>query len=181
MVAVTENTPYGDINIQGLAFSYPRPYAAGPRELTEGEASQLNQVLGENLRNNFAAAIKRRIEEFRKANNIAETEEIPASSLDKEELDEAFDKLCETYEFGVRAASGSPRLPADPVLKEAHKIALEKVKAAVVARGYKWDSVSKEQRESFKNQALEKYPEIMDEAKRRVESAANIAIEGLEL
>lgn len=181
MVAVNEQTPHGEITIQGLTFSYPRPYTAGTIELTEGEASQLNQVLGENLRNNYAAKIRAHIEEYRKANNLPEDQEIGADVLDKDQLDTEFAELAEKYEFGVRQSSGVARAPADPVGKEAHRIAWDRVKAALTKKGIKLDSVSKEQKAGFISQVLDKYPEIREEAQRRVNEAASIAVEDLEL
>jgi hypothetical protein len=41
-----------------VTVQVPQPYAAGPRELTEGEASNaLNQIVAENLSNNLRAKI----------------------------------------------------------------------------------------------------------------------------
>ncbi len=50
------------ITIQGANFNAPQPYDEG-HVLTVNEASALNQVFAENLRNNFAARIKRSAEE----------------------------------------------------------------------------------------------------------------------
>ncbi len=181
MVAITDTTPHRDVTIQGLTFSYPAPYTAGPHELTEGEASQLNQVLGENLRNNFAAKIRSHIEDYRKANNLPEDQEIGADVLDKDTLDHEFAELAVKYEFGVRQASGAPRTPSDPIMKEAVLIARSRVRDALKKKGIQMDTVSKEQMHAFVQQVLEKYPDIREEAKRRVEASASIAIDGLEL
>lgn len=181
MVAVNTNTPYADITIQGLTFSYPKPYVAGDHALTEGEAHTLNQTLGENLRNNYAATIRRKIEEYRKANNLPEDQEIGADVLDKEELDSEFETLANEYEFGVRSGGGGTRAPADPVGKEAHKIALAKVKDALKKKNVDLTTVSKDQMSAWVKQALERYPTIVEEARRRVEAASSLAVEGLEL
>lgn len=169
-----------NITIQGLEFEAPQPYKAGPRELTEGEASALNQTLAENLRNNFAPRIKAAQAEYRKANNLAEDAEVAVTSLDQEKLAEDFEKYASEYKFGVRTAGG-PRTPSDPVGKEAHRIALAKVKTALKAKNIAADSVSKEKMAEYVKQVLDKYPAIREEAERRVQAAGSVAVEELDV
>lgn len=178
---ITESTPFTEITVQGLTFSVPQPYAAGQIELTEGEASQLNQVLGENLRNNFAAKIRSKVEAYKKANNMAEDQEVGADVLDKEELDREFEEYSREYEFGVRQASAGPRAPADPVGKEAFRIAWTKIKAALQAKNIKLDSVSKEKKDELIKALLAKNPAIREEAERRVNATAEIALADVDL
>lgn len=178
---ITDSTPFTDITVQGLTFSAPQPYSAGSVELTEGEASQLNQVLAENLRNNFAAKIRAKVEAHKKANNMAEDADVGADVLDKDELDNEFEAYAKEYEFGVRQASSGPRAPADPVGKEAYRMARAKIKEAVIAKGYKLDSVSKERMDGLIKQLLEKNPAIREEAERRVNATAEIALADVDL
>lgn len=180
MVQVTAETPHSEITVQGLTFLHPCPFVEG-HPMTAGEASQMNQVLGENLRNNFAAKIKSKIEAHKKANNIPDDQEIGADVLDKDELDQEFATLAQKYEFGVRSAASGPRAPADPVGKEAYKIAWDKVKLALTKKNIKLDSVTKEQKAALIEQVQAKYPEIMEEAKRRVQATAEIALEDVDL
>lgn len=180
MPNISDETPYGDITIAGLQFQYPRPYSAG-HELTEGEASALNQVFGENLRNNFATKIRGMIEDHKKANQIPEEEELSAGVLDKDTLDNEFADYAAKYEFGVRSGPSGPRAPADPVGKEAYRLAWTKVKAALVKKGYEVSKIAKEQKDALIKQALEKYPSIREEAERYVNAQANLAVEGLEI
>lgn len=175
----TETAPTTQITIQGLAFDAPQPYKSGPAELTEGEASALNQTLAENLRNNFAPTIKKALEEYRKANGLAEDAEVPVSELDAEALIEAFNKYADEYEFGVRRAAGGTRAPLDPVGREAHRIASQKVRDALKQKGIKLDSVPKEKMAEFVKAVIEKYPDITEEAKRRVAATQAVAVEGL--
>lgn len=179
MVAVTPNTPHEGFTVQGLTFNMPQPYAAGSHELTEGEASQLNQVLAENLRNNFAAKIRAQLEAHRATNKIPEDQEVGVDVLDKDELDAEFAAYATKYEFGVRQ-SGGVRVPADPVGKEAHKIAWGRIKDALGKKNIKIDSVSKEKRAELIEQTLAKYPAIREEAERRVNAVADIAIGEIE-
>lgn len=168
------------ITIQGLEFEAPQPYAAGTVELTPGEASALNQTLAENLRNNFAPKIKAAMEEYRKANNLAEDAEVPVANLDQDALIAQFNEYADKYEFGVRTAGGT-RTPTDPVEREAMRIGRERVKAALNKKGIKIDSVSKEKMSELIQQVLSKYPDIKEEAKRRVDATASIALDGLDL
>lgn len=177
MVAVTAETPHEGYTVQGLTFNMPQPYAAGDHQLTEGEASQLNQVLAENLRNNFAAKIRAKIDAYKTANKVPEDQEVGVDVLDKDELDNEFAEYATKYEFGVRQAGTSgPKAPADPVGKEAFKIAWEKIKVALGKKNIKLDSVTKEKRAELIEQTLAKYPDIRAEAERRVNAVADIAI-----
>lgn len=175
------SVPTTQITVQGLTFDAPQPYTAGTKELTDGEASALNQTLAENLRNNFAPQVKKALEEYKKANNLPEDAEVGVDQLDHEALIEAFDKYADEYEFGVRRAGGGTRAPADPVGREAHRIASAKVREALKKKGLKIDSVSKEKMAEFIEGVLAKYPEIKEEAKRRVEATQTIAASDLEL
>jgi hypothetical protein len=170
--------PVSTITIQGLPFEVDRPYVAGSHELTAGEAHALNQTRAENLRNNFASVVRKAMDEYRKANSLAEDAEVPVTELDKEALDEAFANYVSEYEFAL-GGGGGPRTPVDPVLREAQSIALKKVKEALSAKAIKISSVSKERMAEFVSAVIAKYPSIMDEAKRRVETVSSIAIEGL--
>jgi hypothetical protein len=181
MQRINENTAYDEFTVQGLTFSMPQPFVAGPIELTEGEASALNQTLAENLRNNFAAKIRAKLDEYRKANNLAEDADVGVDVLDKEQLDTEFAAYANEYEFGVRTGGGGPRVPADPIGKEAHRIAWDRVKAALQKKNIGLNTVTKEQKASFISQVLEKYPEIKEEAQRRVEATSQIAAADLDL
>jgi len=167
------------ITVQGLEFEAPQPYKAGSRELTEGEASALNQTLAENLRNNFAPKIKAAMAEYRKANGLADDAEVAVTSLDMDKLAEEFEKYATEYEFGVRKGGGGPRTPSDPVGKEAHRMALAKVKEALTKKSIEIGSVSKEKMAEYIKQVLDKYPAIREEAERRVKAQADFAIEDI--
>lgn len=173
-----EAAPVSTITIQGLPFEVDRPYVAGTHELTAGEAHALNQTRAENLRNNFASVVRKAMEDYRKANGLAEDAEVPVTELDKEALDEQFAQYASEYEFAI-GGGGGPRTPVDPIAREAQRIALTKVKAALAAKNVKISTFSKERMAEFVSAVIAKYPEITNEAKRRVESVGQIAIEGL--
>lgn len=176
--AAAPSTPAASITIQGMEFEVDWPYQEG-HTCTPGEASALNQTRAENLRNNFAGNIKKAMEDYRKANGMAEDAEVPVANLDQDALQNAFDAYAAKYEFGVRTAGGI-RTPLDPVTREAHRIALERIKGQLVKRGITISSVPKEKMGEMVAQVVAKYPDITEEAKRRVESAASIALEGLD-
>jgi len=176
----TNEVNYTAITIQGLQFEVAQPYAAG-HVLTEGEASQLNQVRAENIRNNFAAQIKAAIEAHRKANSLPDDAEVAVTDLDKDTLDEKLAKYDEDYEMGLRGGPSGPRTPVDPVMREAHRIALEKVKVALKKKGITLDSVPKEKMAQFVTGTIAKYPAILEEARRRVSAAADVVLDSLEV
>jgi hypothetical protein len=173
-----EEIPYTQLTIQGLAFEVSQPYSVG-HTLTAGEASQLNQVRAENIRNNFASTIRAAIEAYRKANSLPEDAEIAVSDLDKDELDDKLSKYDEEYVMGVRGGPSGPRLPVDPVMREAFRIGLEKVKAALKKKNISISSVPKEKMDEYIKGVIAKYPEIIEEAKRRVNAGAEITLADL--
>lgn len=173
-----ETAPVSTITIQGLPFEVDRPYIAGTHELTAGEAHALNQTRAENMRNNFASVVRKAIDDYRKANNLAEEAEVPVTELDKDDLDTKFSTYLSEYEFAI-GGGGGPRTPVDPVAREAARIATEKVKEALTAKGVKISTVSKGRMAEFVSAVIAKYPSITEEAKRRVEAVGTIAVEGL--
>src|SRR6516162_3885340 len=72
---------YGSMTIQGLQFDIKTPYKEG-HMITAGEASQLNQVRMENIRNNFASVVRNAVQDYRKANGLDEEAEVPLDQLD---------------------------------------------------------------------------------------------------
>lgn len=114
--------PTQTVTIQGFEFSIPARYAEG-HVLNANEASAMNQLFAENVRNNAASKIKKA---------KAEAEEAGTEfSLDADRGDEAgslrqeIQAYAETYEFGARVARASE--PVDPIQKEAYRIATDLV------------------------------------------------------
>lgn len=96
MVQFTENTVRQDIKVNKVSYTIACPFEEG-HVCTANEAKALNQLLKENVRNNFASKIKA-------------DEPVPSQ--------EEFDKYVAGYEFGIRSITSS-----DPVMKEMIKIA----------------------------------------------------------
>jgi hypothetical protein len=108
-----------EVTIAGEVFKIDTPYVEG-HPLTAGEASQLNQVRHENLRNNFAKKVKDAKE---------------AGTFDLAAFQTQLDELAAKYEFGVRTGGGGGRAPSDPIKREALKIGTEWVANKLKAKG----------------------------------------------
>jgi predicted nuclease with TOPRIM domain len=103
------------LTIQGYKFEVPEGVLAkfqpGYTLASEGEAHALKQTLAENLRNNFAAAVKKELN--------------GAESLSEEQvakLQSEFADYATKYEFGIRQA-GEARQRLDPLTREMLRLA----------------------------------------------------------
>lgn len=162
MPIIHDTTPREEITIAGQIFTVHRPYFEG-HILSANEAAALNQVFGENLRNNFAGTVKKAVE---------------AGAFDHPTHQDLLDAYATSYEFGVRKAregGGSTRTPKDPVEAEALSIAKDKVRAAIKAKGGNPKDYSAADIASLAAQVLDKYPQIREVAARNVASASEIA------
>lgn len=158
MPEITDSTPKTTITIASKSFTVPQPYAAG-HVLTANEASAVNQVFAENLRNNFASKVKAADE---------------AGTFDQDVLQGALDDYANDYEFGVRTGGGRT---GDPVRQEAMNIARDMVRKAIAKKGLKVSDYSGKAISAKAQEVLDsgKYPQILETAKARVESARDIA------
>jgi len=107
-----------EITIAAKQFTVRNPYDEG-HALTAGEASAMNQLRHENVRNNCAKLVK----------DWKGTEEDLLLKVD--EYDAA-------YTFAVRAEGGA-RAPSDPVTTEARAIARDAIKQQAEKQGLKYD------------------------------------------
>lgn len=108
------------VTVAGKTFTMPLPFDEG-HILTAGEASQLNQVYHENLRNNVAKKVK---------------EAVDSNKFDQTEFQALIDKMASEYEFGKRRAGG-PRASTDPILREALRLATEAISTKLRSQGKK--------------------------------------------
>lgn len=165
------------ITIQGIEFTYTTPYVPGTHVLTEGEANALNQVKGENERNNFAAKVKA-------AKAKAEEERGEGAELSEEEVEELKAAFAE-YDAGyVFSGLRQRRAPVDPVAKRAAKIARELIESALRSKGYKPSDLPEGKMDELIEQYIEAHPEVVEEAKAQIErtkALASGALEGLSL
>lgn len=166
------------LTIQGMTFSAPAPYVWG-HVLTANEAIVLNQVLGENLRNNFASQIKAHREAAGKEAGLEDPSTYQLTDADIEALKAKFDEYAGAYQFnGKRAA----RQPVDPVAREARKLAKALVVSALNAKNIDMKTLAEGRMDELIDGVLAKRPDITEEAKRRVEAtktAAGDVLDGL--
>ena len=119
------------VTIQGNEFSIPARYAEG-HVLTVNEASAMNQLVAENVRNNAASKIKKAIAE---ANEAGVEFSLDAARDGDVTLRQEIQAYAESYEFGARATRSAE--PVDPVQKEAYRIAVELVNGKLRDGGIK--------------------------------------------
>ena len=163
------------IKIQGYLFEILQPFAEGPTVLTAGQAGALNQTRAENIRNNGASWLIRRLKAHNDAliakglEPLTEDDDAPEEIL--AEFRAYVAELDATYDFSARRT----RAPADPVEREAYKIAASKIREKLVENKIEIKSLADGQFEALVNKLLEARPEIREVARRRVEEAAAIA------
>lgn len=164
-----QGTAVQEITIQDWLAKIPAPYLPG-HSLNENEASAVNQLFAENIRNNFAKKVKDARDEAKKN----------GGEVDFGALQSALDEYSASYTFGTRkgGGGGDSSLPKDPVQRAAHIIARDKIRAHAKAKGKK---LTPEQVAELVPQLIEKNPSILVEAQRQVEAEASITIEDLEL
>ena len=158
---VSQETPRTEITIQGAAFIVPEPFTEG-YTLKANEAAALNQVLAENLRNNFAKRVKDALEEVGGS----------VEGLDVVALQAELDAYVGTYEFGARKTG--TRVSLDPVEREARKQAAKKIREALRKKGIAQKDMEDGQFDSLVDQ-LASRPEIIEAARRIVEATSNLA------
>ena len=154
------------ISIQGIDFEAPAPYAEG-HPLTANEAVALNGLFGENLRNNFSAKVK--------AAQKAATE--AGSEVDVAALRNEFVAYSVGYEFNGKRQSA--HTPADPVAKEAVKIAKSLILAALRKKGIDPKTLEEGKLDELVSGILTNKPEITEEARRRIAATQEVASDAL--
>lgn len=156
-----KDTPTGSFAIQSKTFQIPKPFPEG-HVCTLSEAGVLNQILAENTRNNWAARIKKDVEE---------------GTFDQAKMQAEIDEYLENYEFGVRRGRG----PSDPVEREALNMAKETVKTAIREKGYKLADIDTSRINELAEEAVAANPDFMKEAKRRVDQRTKLGLGELDL
>jgi hypothetical protein len=169
MPQITAETPRADITIQGLVFSCPQPYGAG-HALSENEAAALNQVFAENVRNNCASRVKAAVAKREKG------EEAPTD----EALLTEFEDYAVSYEFGVRRSSGVSEARLTPEEREARRLAGDRIKEALKAKGFTIKSVGQEKFDSMVDE-LSRRDDIVKLARKRVNDMQKIGLDELNL
>lgn len=173
---IQPNADTKQITVQGIKLSVPQPYEEG-HPLTDAEAQALNQVLAENLRNNFASGIRKAKDEAEKAGQDYQP--------DAEALQTEMDAYVAEYEFGAKRGGGTSTAHLDPVEKEMRALARNAIKTAIQAKGIRIKDVPKEKLEELVEgyqasnyETLHKNASVIVESR---EAAANVEVEGLDV
>lgn len=147
MTTRTLNLPHDiTINVQ-------QPYAEG-HVLTQLEAEKLNHIFADNIRTSLMSKLKR-----------------ADDGISADDLQTEFQAYADAYSFAPR----STKTTADPVAKEANKIAKEQVFSAIRKKGGNPADYTSEQIADYVAKVLEHKPEIRQEAARRIESSRKLA------
>lgn len=146
------------ITVQGIEFTAPAPYKPG-HVLTEAEAATLNQTYGENLRNNFAKRVKEAKDKYTDGT-------VPEDILAN--LRAEFETYSDGYEF---AGKRSPRVTADPVAREARKIAKSLVLEMLKVKNMDAKTLPDGKMDEFVSKLLELKPDIRQQAQKRIDDA----------
>lgn len=156
---------------KGIIFELAPRYTAGDT-INLPEANTLNQTLVENLRNNFTPRIQAKLDEIEKAEGAVRE----LSEAEKEALRAVFQTYESEYTFQGKRGS---RTPVDPVRREAVKMARETITSALRAK----DIAPKDLKEGQMDELIEKYlaahPEVLAEARLRVDKAKEAATDAL--
>ena len=164
-----EDTPRKEITVSKTLLSVIQPYEEG-HTLTEKEANVLNQVISENLRNNFAPKVK-------EARELAEAE---GGDVDTDALQSQLDEYMSGYEFGaVRTGGGSS---VDPVERIALNEARKAVRKALKDKGENPKDYEAAKINEMAQGVIAKYPAFMENAKALYEaqkSQADDLLEGI--
>ena len=160
-----------DLVVSGHTFSVPVPYAEG-HTINAAEAHTLNQTRIENVRNNLNARFAKAVKEHGEA--------IPAAVL--ETLLAEGQTYAHEYTFNGTSRLG-PRANLNPVEAAAHKIAKELIAAHLRQKKIAIKDLPEGKLEELVKSLLEKRPDILEEAQRRVDAAKVLGtqlLEGLE-
>lgn len=173
---ITDSTPTASVVIQGHTFNIAQPFAEGS-VLNANEAAAMNQLLAENIRNNFAGKVKSA--KVAVAGENASKEEIEAAEIGDTELDALQTELTNyvsSYEFGVRKTrSGGSGTSAFEKL--VYRVAEEALRAKVKEAGKKVTDIADDVWEAAVDK-LAASENIKAEAQRRMEAKKAAANDG---
>lgn len=164
--------------IQGVKFTIASPYAEG-YQLKANEASAMNQLLAENIRNNLAATVRNaklkqkgwsedQIKAAKAEQAIAAAEGVQLGEAEITELQSQIDEYVDGYEFGVR--SGTRK---DPLEREMEAIAKAILDDALRNAGKQPSKLFKENRSKY--DAL--LNRILEENRDEIESRARTILQ----
>lgn len=125
---ITPTTARRDFTVQGLIFKAFAPFSAG-YVLDESDAGVLNQVFGENIRNNLA----KQIDGLRNEDDTYKQDEHGNPWTDERVQAEIIDPYMLQYQWGARGS----RKAMDPEERQARQLCADAVKQAFRSQGKK--------------------------------------------
>ena len=143
-----------EITIAGHTFRAPLRYEEG-HELNAKEAAALNQTYHDNLRNCFAPRVKAAHQ---------------SGNLDLPVLQKQFDAYAQAYTFGSRQRRLN-QAPADPVAKEALKLARQEIEKQLRQKGIDPKNVETASITNKAKWAVLNKPRFMESARIKVHNA----------
>lgn len=155
------------IVVYGVTFEAPLKYMEG-QTITSNEAAALNTLFHRDL----YESMRKPVQTARKEVGD-QTAALPDDKL--EVLRRAFKILVESHNFAPKAPLNS----YDPVRLEAIKIATGPVRAALQRKGIK--NIDAEELDRHVNSAVDKYPQFMAEARKRIEAIRNLTDQTFQL
>ncbi len=168
------------LTIQGVDFEIDSPYSEGYK-LKSNEASAMNQLLAENVRNNLASIVRNaklkaagwddaKIKASKVEQMTPAAEGVTLSDDEIADLQSQIDEYVTSYEFGVR--TGRARSPFEKAIED---IVTEMLDKALKANGFSPSKMLKEDRSKY--DAL--YTRVLEANKEEVEKAAQARIDSL--
>ena len=148
------------ITISGVVFEIPPKHKEGD-VLSSAEAAALNQVFFSDM----SAKIKPLIVKAQKASGSLEI-----SPEVRDDINAKLSEAIKSHSYVQRSTNSY-----DPVQREAFKILRPIVKNALIAKGLDPKTMSEAKLEQTMLGVLEKRPDILAEAKRRIEAISSVA------
>jgi hypothetical protein len=166
------------LTIQGVDFEIDAPYKEG-YALKSNEASAMNQLLAENVRNNLASIVRNaklkaagwddsKIKASKVEQMTPVADGVTLSDDEITDLQSQIDEYVTSYEFGVR--TGRARSPFEKAVED---IVTEMLDKALKANGFSPSKMLKEDRSKY--DAL--YTRVLEANKEEVEKAAQARID----
>lgn len=151
---IPQNCERRSFSIAETILEIPAPFTAG-HVCSAEEASALNQLLAENVRNNKA----KRFRQLKTENRF-----------DPVEAQKEINEYVASYEFGTLRSSSN-----DPIHVEAREIAKGIIKESMRKEGYRLSDITGKKLTELADELIGKNPKILDAAKRRVNDRITLA------
>lgn len=154
------------LTINGVIFEFTPRYSDGQTlVLSAPEANAFNSVLGDNLRNNYSP----RVRAVRERLGLGIEDELPDDEIAALRAD--FAEYQAKYQFSLPGR----RVVIDPLQNLSEKLAREAIATKLRSQGKALKDFSDEWLDAKIEEVLKDNPQIVEEAKRRLEAAKSAA------